>query len=410
LICNKATKIIIRAFFSGTYLYLYDLIKNSKPMRRLFCRNTLMIILILIIHGEVIKSQSINDEKSLPSIKAIHSSDDFGNLIWSDECEMAGAIDTTKWFHQSKLPNGSSWFNNEIQHYTDRVENSFNDTGYMHIVAKKEEFTDQGVTKQYTSARLNSKFAFTYGKVEIRAILPAGAGTWPAMWTLGKNVTENGGYWFTQGFGTTGWPACGEIDMMEHWGSNQDYVSSAMHTPSSYGNTINKGGQNVTNASTEFHVYVLEWTPEKMVFSIDSIIHYTYNPTVKDASTWPFDKDQYLLLNIAILPAIETEFVESSMIIDYVRIYEYVTPSSFPETEYRQLIFYPNPFEDIFTLEVDQPFSSIVEVHTLNGQLIYCNKLIGKSQQIDFSYLDKGVYFITIRSENFVRTEKMIKL
>ena len=90
-------------------------------------------------------------------------------LVWSDEFDTNGAIDSSKWFHQTQLPNGGSWYNGEIQHYTNRVANSFVENGQLKIVAKKEAFTAQGFTKQYTSARLNSKFAFKYGKVEIRA-------------------------------------------------------------------------------------------------------------------------------------------------------------------------------------------------------------------------------------------------
>ena len=137
----------------------------------------------------------------------------------------------------------TSWYNGELQHYTDRIENSYVQNGHLYLVAKNETFTDQGVTKNYTSARLNSKFAFTYGRIEVRASLPIGEGTWPAIWMLGKNISEPGAYWETQGFGTTSWPACGEIDIMEHWGSDQDYVQSALHTPSSSGNTVNKGGE-----------------------------------------------------------------------------------------------------------------------------------------------------------------------
>ena len=243
-------------------------------------------------------------------------------LVWSDEFDGNGAINTTKWFHQTQIPAGGNWYNGEIQHYTNREDNSYVSDGLLKIVAKKETFNDQGFTKQYTSARLNSKYAFTYGRVEVRAKLPTGVGTWPAIWMLGKNINETGAYWQTQGHGNIGWPACGEIDIMEHWGDNQNYVQSAMHTPSSFGGTVNHGGQNIPTASSEFHIYVLEWSSEKMVFSVDDAIHYTYNPTVKNSSTWPFDSDQYLLLNIAIQSSIESSFTQSAMEIDYVRVYK----------------------------------------------------------------------------------------
>ena len=249
--------------------------------------------------------------------------------VWGDEfndnsvydSNEINPIDGTKWFHQTKLPNGWSWYNGEVQHYTDEIANTYVSDGTLKILAKREDYTDQGQTKEFTSARLNSKFAFTYGKVEVRAKLPTGVGTWPAIWMLGKNITEPGAFW-EQEFGTTSWPACGEIDIMEHWGSNQNYVSSAMHTPSSSGGTINHGGQSIATVSSQFHLYSLEWTPEKMIFSVDGNVHYTYNPVEKNSNTWPFNADQYLLLNIAIESSIASSFVESAMEIDYVRIYQ----------------------------------------------------------------------------------------
>ena len=243
-------------------------------------------------------------------------------LVWSDEFNDSGAINTANWFHQTQLPAGGSWFNGEVQHYTNRTDNSIVSDGFLNIIAKKEVFTDQEYTKQYTSARLNSKFAFTYGRVEVRAKLPTGVGTWPAIWLLGRNINEAGAYWETQGYGAVGWPTCGEVDIMEHWGNNQNFVSSAIHTPSSSGNTINKGGQTISTVSSTFHVYALEWTEEKMVFSVDDVVHYTYNPAIKNADTWPFDNDQYIILNIAIQPSIDQAFTQSAMEIDYVRVYQ----------------------------------------------------------------------------------------
>jgi beta-glucanase (GH16 family) len=231
------------------------------------------------------------------------------------------AIDSEKWFHQTRLPDGNSWYNGEIQHYTDRIENAYVSDGTLKIAAIRESFTDQNRTKQFTSARLNSKYAFTYGRVDVRAKLPQGVGTWPAIWTLGQNIAENGGYWETQGFGTVGWPACGEIDIMEHWGRDQNMVSSALHTPSSFGGTFNKGQQYIDTASTEFHVYSLDWNADRMIFSVDGVEHYTYAPNDKNSDTWPFDAPQYLLLNFAIEPTIANSFNEDEMEIDYVRVY-----------------------------------------------------------------------------------------
>ena len=251
----------------------------------------------------------------------------FDQLVWSDEFDANGAVDASKWFHQTQLPAGGSWHNGEVQHYTNRTDNSIVNNGFLNIIAKKETYQNQGVTKSYTSARLNSKFAFKNGRVEVRAKLPSGVGTWPAIWTLGKNTNEDGAYWDLQGFGTANWPSCGEIDIMEHWGSNQNYAQSAMHTPSSFGGTINKGGQNIPTVSSEFHIYSLDWYADKMVFSVDGKVHYTYQPEILNADTWPYDKEQYLLLNLAIEASIYPSFTQGAMEIDYVRVYQEKTLS-----------------------------------------------------------------------------------
>lgn len=251
----------------------------------------------------------------------------YNDLVWSDEFDSNGAVNSTKWHHQTQLPNGGSWFNGEVQHYTNLISNSFINNGVLNIVAKKENYTNQGVTKQYTSARLNSKFAFLYGRVDIRAKIPTNQGTWPALWMLGKNVNEDGGFFDNQ-FGNTGWPACGEIDIMEH-GITQSqpagYVQSAIHTPSSFGNTVNHGGTIASNLGNDFHVYSMNWSPFQITFLLDGVAFYTYNPAVKNANTWPFDAEQYLLLNIAmggVAGNIPSNFTQATMEIDYVRVYQ----------------------------------------------------------------------------------------
>jgi beta-glucanase (GH16 family) len=109
---------------------------------------------------------------------------------------------------------------------------------------------------------------------------------------------------------------------MEHWGKNQNYVQSAMHTPSSHGATRNHGGRTIPTVSTDFHVYTVEWTSERITFSVDDVVHYVYNPAVKDAKTWPYGANQYILLNVAIEPIIDPGFSSSTMEIDYIRVYQ----------------------------------------------------------------------------------------
>lgn len=253
----------------------------------------------------------------------------YSDLVWSDEFNTNGAVDPAKWHHQTQLPAGGGWFNGEVQHYTNELANSFVNNGALHIVAIRQAYTSQGFTKQFTSARLNSKFAFTYGRVDVRAKLPIQQGTWPAIWMLGKNINEDGGF-FDANFGTTSWPACGEIDIMEHGITPSrpiNYVQSALHTPSSFGNTVNHGGTLAANLGTDFHVYSMNWSPFQITFLLDGVAFYSYNPTVKTPSNWPFNLDQYLLLNIAmggVAGTINSNFSQDTMVIDYVRVYQNV--------------------------------------------------------------------------------------
>ncbi|MFN7331691.1 MAG: family 16 glycosylhydrolase, partial [Flavobacterium sp.] len=251
----------------------------------------------------------------------------------SDEFDTNGAVNSTKWHHQTQIPPGGNWYNGEVQHYTNRLDNSFVSNGNLHIVAKRETFTDQNVTKLFTSARLNSKFAFTYGRVDIRAKAPNAQGTWPALWLLGRNINEDGGF-FDAVYGNTNWPACGEIDIMEHGiFPNQplNYIGAAIHTPSSFGNTINKGGIQASDIAQNYHVYSMNWSPNQITFLLDGVAYYTYNPAIKNASTWPFNAEQYLLLNIAMggfAGSIPANYTQTSMIIDYVRVYQNTVPDT----------------------------------------------------------------------------------
>jgi beta-glucanase (GH16 family) len=259
----------------------------------------------------------------------------YSDLVWSDEFNSSGPVDSNKWFQQTQLPSGGSWYNGEVQHYTNQLSNSFVNAGLLNIVAKKEPYTDQGITKQYTSARLNSKFAFKYGRIDVRAKLPIDAGTWPAIWMLGKNINEPGGY-FASSFGSVDWPTCGEIDIMEHGifqGQSINYIQSTLHTPSSFGGSVNNGGTIASDLANNYHVYSLNWSPYQLTFLLDGVPYYTYNPSVKNASTWPFDLEQYILLNVALggtAGDVSSNYTQSSMMVDYVRVYQNITVDTQP--------------------------------------------------------------------------------
>lgn len=378
---------------------------NSSPPSQRYDLNRLL----LQVNGEDNNANVVAyiDDFSFTSDGGSTTEHNFTELVWQDEFNYTGPVDNTKWFHQTQLPQGNSWFNGEIQHYTDRIDNAEVGNGTLKIKAKAEVFFDQGVTKFYTSARLNSKYAFTYGKVDIRAKLPTGVGTWPALWTLGQNINEYGSYWETQGFGTTGWPDCGELDIMEHWGDNQNYIASATHTPSSFGNTVNVGGKVIPTASTDFHIYTMIWTEEYVEFRVDGAPHYVYNPPIKDASTWPFDEPQYFLFNVAILPIINgTGFTQSNMEVDYIRVYQEENLSINNQT-ISEVKTYPNPVRDILNIQQDNIES--YQLYSSIGLLIRVGDV--NANQINFQDLANGIYILKLQnSSQQIFTQKLIKL
>lgn len=257
------------------------------------------------------------------SVEVYRSDKKFTTLVFSDEFEYEGRPDTQKWHHQIIPPNNGSWHNDELQHYTDRAENSFVSDGTLKIKALKEQYTYNGSTKAYTSARMNAKFAFTYGRVEVRAKLPSPAGTWPAIWTLGANSNETGNFFGDQ-YGSVGWPLCGEIDILEQTGWDKNSTISHFH----WGDLNTKeykeegGTTSITDASTEYHIFSLEWDSNSLkTFVDDKLVH-----TFPNGTNRPFNKEHYLILNIAmggnLGGAVPDSFSEGTFEIDYVRIYQ----------------------------------------------------------------------------------------
>jgi len=218
---------------------------------------------------------------------------------------------------------------------------------------------------------------------------------------LGKNINEDGAYWDNEGYGTTNWPACGEIDIMEHWGNNQNYVQSAMHTPSSFGGTINLGGQTIPTASSQFHVYTLDWFENKMVFRVDGVEHYTYNPSIKNSDTWPFDAEQYLLLNIAIEPGIDPGFTQSAMEIDYVRVYQESALSISDGNNFEGAKLFPNPVKDKLTIQVrSNLLGAKATIYSILGQQLHSFILKESRTTVDLSHYEKGLYIVKFESNN----------
>ena len=330
----------------------------------------------------------------------------YTNLVWSDEFNGAN-LDTNKWHHQTFGPNGGGWFNGELQHYTDSPTNSYVANGNLHIVAKKETKMLNGVSRDYTSARLNSKYAFTYGRVDVRAKLPEGDGTWPAIWTLGKNISETGAYFETQGFGTTAWPACGEIDIMEHGLHATNVVSSALHTPSSFGATQNTATKMLTDVANTYHVYSMNWSPNQIAFLVDDEVYYTYKPNVQNSSTWPFDLDQFILLNVAmggIGGTIDPSFTESSMVIDYIRIYQQST-ASIDEPFNTKFKLSPNPASKNIKITTKEKIDKIELFSTLGQKVL---TTLDVNENIDISQLKTGLYLMKIYANQKIASKKVI--
>ena len=248
--------------------------------------------------------------------------DDKYLLVWHDEFDYDGKLDQDKWHHQIIPPNNGGWWNNEVQHYTNDIKNSFVSDGSMKIVAIKENYTVDNSTKNYTSARLNSKFGFKYGRVDVRAKLPSTRGTWPAIWTLGTNINEVGNY-FGDSEGSIGWPRCGEIDIMEQNGWNKNELIGHFHFANPQGEYNNYGNvTSISNTSGQYHIYSLEWTDKIIRILVDNkeFVSLTNDDSV------PYDNRHYLLLNIAIGGNlggdIDPSFSQDKMEVDYVRVFQ----------------------------------------------------------------------------------------
>ncbi|MBK9121569.1 MAG: glycoside hydrolase family 16 protein [Chloroflexi bacterium] len=238
-------------------------------------------------------------------------------LVWSDEfdAEAGTPINTVYWTCER---GGHGWGNAQLEHNTDRVQNVAHDgEGHLVITARQEPY----MGNRYTSARCNTmdKVEFTYGRVEARMNLPEGQGIWPAFWMLGANFPE------------IGWPASGEIDIMEYVGKEPRSVHGTVHGPEYHGS----GGLGMRYifpepVADDFHVFGIEWEPEIIRWTVDGEVFHTLTPETLYGGTWVFDHDFFLLINVAVggnwpgNPDDTTEFPQE-MLIDWVRVYQRTT-------------------------------------------------------------------------------------
>ena len=237
-------------------------------------------------------------------------------LVWSDEFN-GTSLDESNW----TIENRGNWHNNELQYYTNRSENIRVQNGCLEIQARKETYDN----REYTSARIKSqgKQAFSYGKIESRISFPGGQGTWPAFWMLGN---------------TGNWPACGEIDIIEHIGAQPRRASFAVHTTMKNGDN----GKNWSNThffdyslAGEFHTYGIEWCKEEengkdcIRFMVDDVVYATiWEEQIDSKQYWPFNSDQYIIFNLAIGGnmggTVDDSIFNNDVImyVDWVRVYQ----------------------------------------------------------------------------------------
>ncbi|MFL5789095.1 MAG: family 16 glycosylhydrolase [Flavisolibacter sp.] len=232
------------------------------------------------------------------------------SLVWSDEFNINGKPDSTKWTYET---GGNGWGNNELEYYTDSIGNGRVENGNLVIEARYEKYNG----RNYTSARIISKnkAQWTYGKFEIRARIPKGVGTWPAIWLLSSNDPLV-------------WPDNGEIDIMEEVGFDPNVIHGTAHNKMYYGGNGKGGNVVIQNAQDSFHVYSIEWAPHSITWSVDSTAYYTYNDPGLGYNAWPYFQDFFMILNLAIggnwggAQGVDNSIFPQQLLIDYVRVYQ----------------------------------------------------------------------------------------
>lgn len=235
-------------------------------------------------------------------------------LVWSDEFNYQGLPDNTKWDYEEGFVR-----NDESQYYTRaRLENARVEHGLLVIECRKEHFTPANhAPVEFTSASLitRNKASWKYGRIEVRAKLPQGKGVWPAIWTLGTNLSQ------------VGWPACGEIDIMEFVGKETNNIHGTVHFAVEGRHQSDSSVMATARPYDSFHVYAIEWSPDRIDFFFDNK---KYHSVLLDAAGKgednPFRKPHFLLINFALGGSwggpIDETVLPQKYLIDYVRVYK----------------------------------------------------------------------------------------
>ena len=246
-------------------------------------------------------------------------------LVWSDEFNgpNGSAVDRSKWVFDI---GGNGWGNQELEYYTDRIENASVHDGNLVMKALSEKYTGpDGVTRNYTSVRLKTlgRFSQTYGRFEARLKIPYGQGLWPAFWMLGDDIDK------------VGWPACGEIDIMENIGKEPAIIHGSIHGPGYIGGTGIEAPYTLPakkRFADDFHVFAVEWDPDAVSFFVDQDLYVRHTRAdLHPGWKWVFDKPFFVILNVAVggdwpgNPDSTTVFPQA-MLVDYVRVYQRAEP------------------------------------------------------------------------------------
>lgn len=240
-------------------------------------------------------------------------------LVWQDEFE-GDVIDPSNWTYDI---GGWGWGNGEAQYYTDRPENARVENGLLVIEARQERFEDS----YYTSARLITQGlqSFKYGRIEARMKVPEGAGLWPAFWMLGNDFERNPADPFD-----SNWPHVGEVDIMEYVGREPDLIMGTVHGPGYSGaGGLGRWNRQEYAIADDFHTYAIEWDEEGIRWFYDGELYYTLTPQLVGNREWVFDKEFFLLLNLAVggqfagAIGLDTKF-PTNLYVDYVRVYQRV--------------------------------------------------------------------------------------
>ena len=253
-----------------------------------------------------------------------HSLSDW-TLVWSDEFNAPhhSPVDSSKWVSET---GGGGWGNNELEYYTARPQNAYQQDGHLVIKVLEENYSgSDDVTRNYTSARLKTqgKFAQAYGRFEARIKIPRGQGIWPAFWMLGDDIDK------------AGWPTCGEIDIMENIGKEPTLVHGTIHGPG-YSGAKGIGAPDSLPTgqrfADDFHVFAVEWEPKSIRFYVDDHLYETRTPAdLPPGTKWVYDHPFFLLLNVAVggdwpgNPDASSSFPQT-MLVDYVRVYRRKSP------------------------------------------------------------------------------------